>query len=178
MKITIFKFFIIFLIVASLLGCSTLVRFESEPPGAKVYVDEEYIGDTPIEKQLSDFVGNKYRLRLEKEGHKTIRTEIDKEVKVLTLVLGLFTPTWIPLLWCYGPKSFQRFELKTDETQTSSSTIINSRPDIIVLVDGEEISFGSYNVSVGEHIVGFELNGEYYESEPFFTEEGLIYEIN
>ena len=103
-------------LVIVLFGCSTLVRVESEPSGADVYINEQYIGETPAEKRLSDFVGNDYHIRLELEGHQEIRAKLEKEVKADTLIIGLFL-LWVPLLWVYGPEEYHYYKLATESDE-------------------------------------------------------------
>jgi hypothetical protein len=104
------------LISASLLavllvtGCSTLVRIDTSEPGATVILNRKEIGETPLEKKLSNDVFKKYDVIIKKDGYKTIHSELEKEVKAGPIIGGLFF-LWPLFLWCYGPEAYQEFEL-------------------------------------------------------------------
>ena len=163
-------------VLISLIGCNTLVRIESEPPGADVYINEQYIGETPVEKSLSDFVGNDYRVRLELEGHQEIRTELEKEVKADVLIIGLFL-LCVPLLWVYGPEEYHYYKLKP-ETNENVSVIINHRSDLIVFVDNREIGIGVHHVPTGMYTFSVKYKNNHYKGITAITKANMIYEIN
>ena len=97
------------LIALLLASCATMVRIETNIPGATVKINNEKAGSTPVVKSLSDFAFANYNVIIEKEGYETINTQLAKEVKAGTLIGGLFI--WPLLLWCYGPMPYQAFEL-------------------------------------------------------------------
>ena len=109
------KFFrsgVILLVIAAVVGCSTLVRIETEPSGADVYVNDVKIGKSPVEQEYSNFVGNEYYVRIEKAGYRTIRAKMDKEFKVGAFIGGLFIwPIW---LWVWGPSEIQYYDLERE----------------------------------------------------------------
>lgn len=104
---------LVVLLAVSILGCSTLVHIKTDPEGAKVYVNEQPVGNSPVAKEYSNFVGNQYHVRILKEGYKPIETELQREVKVGNLIAGLII-VWPLLLWCYGPDEYYSFELQED----------------------------------------------------------------
>lgn len=61
------------LVVAALSGCSSMVRFESDPPGAVVQYEGETIGTTPFDYRLEDEVGwfSTYTFSATLPGHAT-----------------------------------------------------------------------------------------------------------
>jgi len=100
------------LTIVAVVGCSTMVRIETEPPGADVYVNDVKIGKSPVEQEYSNFVGNEYYVRIERKGYRTIRTKLDKEFKVGAFVGGLFIwPIW---LWVWGPSEMHYYELERE----------------------------------------------------------------
>jgi hypothetical protein len=101
------------LLVVSILGCTTLVQIQTDPKDAKVYIDNQPIGKSPVTKDLSNFVFNEYLLRIEKPGYKPLITELHREVKVGNLVVGILL-CWPLLLWCYGPDQYYTYELEED----------------------------------------------------------------
>ncbi len=104
---------IVAFLVVSILGCTTLVRIRTDPQDAKVYINDEPVGKSPVQKQLSNFVANEYQVRIEKPGYKSLETEMRREVKVGNLVVGLLL-WWPLLLWCYGPDQSYSYELEED----------------------------------------------------------------
>jgi hypothetical protein len=101
------------LLVVSILGCTTMVRVTTDPKDAKVYIDDEPVGKSPVQKELSNFVGNDYRIRIEKPGYKPFEAELRRELKVGNLVVGILL-WWPLLLWCYGPDQYYTYELEED----------------------------------------------------------------
>lgn len=96
-------------IVIFLAGCTTLVRIESEPDDAKIYINGQPRGETPLSVELSNFAFNQYDIRLEKDGFEDVHARLAKEFKVGPFIGGLFL--WPTLLWIYGPMDYQAFEL-------------------------------------------------------------------
>jgi hypothetical protein len=101
------------LLVLSIVGCTTLVNIKTDPDGAKVYVNEEPVGQSPVAKEYSNFVGNQYYIRIVKEGYKPLAVEMRREVKAGNLIVGLFL-FWPLLLWCYGPDAYYTYELQEE----------------------------------------------------------------
>ncbi len=72
-----------------------VVRVISTPPGAKVYVNGDYWGQTPITR--GDLPPGEVEFRLEKEGHKTIKFLDTVEVgKIPKIVGGQELEFWAP----------------------------------------------------------------------------------
>lgn len=92
------------------MSCSTLVRIETDIPGAEVRINNKEIGKTPLETKLSNDAFKTYRVEIAKEGYDTLHTDLDKEVKAGNLIAGLII-IWPLLLWCYGPAPYQHFDL-------------------------------------------------------------------
>jgi hypothetical protein len=98
--------------IVVLAGCvtHTNVTFESEPPGAEVYLDNRLIGETPVTQRLSNVVWNDYRVRMVKEGYTDAVGSVDKDLKEANLVFGLLL-WWPSLFWVHGPDEVQYFNL-------------------------------------------------------------------
>lgn len=109
------KLISLLLLVILLASCatSTMVTFNSNVEGANVYVDDELVGQTPLELRMSNFVTDEPTVSVEKEGYKKSRKPISKEVKVGNFISGLFF--WFPYLWVYGPKEIQSFRLQEEK---------------------------------------------------------------
>jgi len=72
-------------------GNHSRVGFTSEPRGAKVYVDGQYMGDTPIKLKLES--RNNYTIEFVMEGYKTkvfrLTNHIGPGWVILDVILGL-----------------------------------------------------------------------------------------
>ncbi|MCR5063912.1 MAG: PEGA domain-containing protein [Treponema sp.] len=84
--------------VLMLSGCATIISgstqdltFESNPEGAKIYLDGKLMGVTPFTVSLHR---NKYKkIRVEKEGYETFERDLNKKfncVSLLNVLLGGF----------------------------------------------------------------------------------------
>ena len=95
-------FFVLVGCVLALTSCATilndkepLVDISSEPAGAEVYVDGEYVGITPVEVPLS--VHSNHTVVFRKEGYADRRFTVSNEVGVLWIILDVVTGL-VPLI--------------------------------------------------------------------------------
>src|SRR5207237_2233565 len=56
-------------------ACSHRVSINSNPPGARTYVDNQFIGVTPTTFLEHSGIGKEYQIRLEKDGYRTYSTQ-------------------------------------------------------------------------------------------------------
>lgn len=102
-----------FVLVVSLLfaGCSSTTLIQSTPNGAKVYMDGQYVGETPFTHTDTRIVGSTTLIKLEKEGYKPFVTTMtrDEEVDVAAVIGGLFFA--VPFLWTMKYQPFHSYEL-------------------------------------------------------------------
>lgn len=56
-------------VMLALAGCTYEVRYDSTPPGARVYVDNELVGTTPMTHEMPREGLTSYMLRFELDGH-------------------------------------------------------------------------------------------------------------
>jgi len=68
-------------------GNSSKVDFNSDPQGAKIYVNGNYMGDTPIILKLES--KRTYNIELRKEGYKTKTINITNHVGAGWIVLDI-----------------------------------------------------------------------------------------
>ena len=89
----------LFFILISLSSCSSVTMIKSEPNGAKVYLNDNYVGNTPYKMEDSKISFSRTFVRIEKDGYKTLETYItkDEDVNVGAIVGGVIF--WFPFLW-------------------------------------------------------------------------------
>ncbi len=97
-----------------LAGCAETVRIGTSPPGAKVYIEEKLIGESPADFTVeAHHVESQYHLRLEKDGYGTVDDVLRSHVAVGRIVLdGLLT---CGIVWAAkGWRTFEpvNFEMK------------------------------------------------------------------
>ncbi|NLT02305.1 MAG: PEGA domain-containing protein [Bacteroidales bacterium] len=101
------------LLVVSLLvaGCSSTTLIQSKPNGAKVYMDGQYVGETPYSHTDTRIVGSSTMIKLVKEGYKPYITTMtrNEEVDVSAIIGGLFFA--FPYLWTMKYQPFHTYEL-------------------------------------------------------------------
>lgn len=102
-RLRIIWLFVSFLLVA---GCTHVSQVDTEPQGAKVYLDGKYIGDSPVRVTLDKgFMGPaSHSLKIEKEGHVTFLQTIQEGVKY-DVWSGNTTGVWPDkMFWRLVPK--------------------------------------------------------------------------
>jgi len=97
------------LILAStilLASCSSRTLIQSNPSGAKVYLNGESVGTTPYSYQDTKIVGSTNTVKLEKEGYEPFNTTFSRNEKadVGAIIGGIFV--LVPFLWTmkYNPE--------------------------------------------------------------------------
>ena len=90
MMSTICRTLLLSCLCASLAACSTASRFHTKPDGAKLYINGDYIGETPV--VFTDRRGFPKRLHIQirKEGYKDLDFYLDKSNDYLGMFLTLF----------------------------------------------------------------------------------------
>lgn len=105
---------VLFAFTIILSGCSSATLIKSEPTGAKVYLNDNYVGNTPYKMQDSKISFARTSVRLEREGYKTLETYItkDEDVNVGAIVGGIIL--WFPFLWTMSYLPEHIYELKSE----------------------------------------------------------------
>jgi hypothetical protein len=95
-----------------LTGCASTTMIQSNPSGAKVYLNGEPVGVTPYEHRDRKIVGTKTIVKLEKEGYESFNTYFHRaeKVDVGALIGGIFVD--FPFLWIMKYKPTHAYELK------------------------------------------------------------------
>ncbi|QCR21290.1 PEGA domain-containing protein [Pontibacter sp. SGAir0037] len=111
-------------------SCASSTVIQSNPSGAKVYLDGEPVGETPYTHRDTKIVGSGTSVKLEKEGYETFNTYFsrDEEVDVGAIVGGFFF--LVPFLWTMKYKPTHTYELKpiSEVGQPSNLTQQNGTP--------------------------------------------------
>lgn len=92
-------------------SCSSHTLITSIPEGAKVYLNEEYVGTTPYNYRDTKIVGTTTTINLKKEGYKDVNTSMSRneEVDGGAIVGGLFL--LFPFLWTMKYKPAHTYEM-------------------------------------------------------------------
>ncbi len=78
-------------------------------------LDGQPIGQTPTVTQVSNAAWNNPLVKIEADGYRPYVGNLDKELKIVNGVFGLFL-WWPSLLWVWGPEPIQYFHLQ-EETE-------------------------------------------------------------
>lgn len=101
------------LLVSTLVSaCTSRTMIRTSPQGAKVYLNGEFLGETPYSYKDKKIVGSTNQLVLKKEGYKEFSTSFsrDEELSVGALIGGLFVV--VPFFWIMKYKPDHIFELE------------------------------------------------------------------
>ena len=85
------KIFIPIIIIALLSACATVTKVQTNPIGAKLYVNGEYVGETPAIYHSERDLGRRYRFQLQKEGYEPLDFYVDSQLDWF-LGYGMYTP--------------------------------------------------------------------------------------
>ncbi|MEK0420622.1 MAG: hypothetical protein RLZZ161_473 [Bacteroidota bacterium] len=99
--------------------CASTTIIQSDPIGAKVFLNGEPVGRTPYTHQDTRISGSVSKVKLEKEGYEPLETSFarDEEVDAGAIVGGLLII--VPFLWTmkYKPTHFYELKPLTDSAQ-------------------------------------------------------------
>ena len=92
-------------------SCASRTLIQSNPIGARVYIDGESVGTTPYPHRDTKISMSTTTVQLKKEGYETLNTSFcrDERVDVGAIIGGLFV--WIPFLWTMKYKPTHSYEL-------------------------------------------------------------------
>lgn len=96
------------------MGCASRTIIKTQPEGARVFIDDIERGTTPYAHRDKRLLDSTRRVRLQKDGYKTVETYIKKdEFRPGNCIGGLcFMPL---LLWVKGYPPEYSFELEKSE---------------------------------------------------------------
>lgn len=92
-------------------SCSSSTIIQSNPSGAKVYLDGQYVGVTPYQHSDTKIVGSTTSVRLEKEGYETLSASFSRseQADVGAIIGGVFV--FVPFLWTMKYNPIRTYEL-------------------------------------------------------------------
>lgn len=112
-------------------SCSSTTSIQSEPKGAKLYMDNQPVGTTPYIYSDTKIAGTCTSIRLEKDGYVPFHTTLcrDEEADIGAIVGGVFF--LFPFLWTMKYHPMHIYELTPlDDTTIEVSPAIISAPHI------------------------------------------------
>ena len=97
-----------------LFGCASSTLIKSNPPGAKLYLDGQDLGETPYTYSDKAAAGTMRTVKLKKEGYKDFNGTIKREkLSVGALIGGIFL--LVPLIWILEYPPEYNFEMEKTE---------------------------------------------------------------
>lgn len=83
------------------MACSHRVSINSNPTGARTYVDNQFIGLTPATFVEKSGLGKQYQIRLEKDGYRTLTTQEKQGLNLVYMLFSLLFTCGIGILWSF-----------------------------------------------------------------------------
>ncbi len=120
-------------------SCSSTTLIQSNPSGAKVYMNEEYKGVTPLSYSDTKIVGSSTAVRLELDGYETLHTVLTRNevADVGAIIGGIFF--LFPFLWTMKYNPVHNYELRP--LNTASLTKVD-QPAVLTDSKGNEYISG------------------------------------
>ncbi|MCI0920940.1 PEGA domain-containing protein [Sphingobacterium rhinopitheci] len=110
-------------------SCASQTLIKSNPEGAKVFIQDAYVGVTPFAYSDTKIVGSTTNIRLEKEGYSPLVTTFSRNEKadVGAIIGGVFV--LFPFLWTMKYDKERMYDLQPiagGSTKASDTTISNN----------------------------------------------------
>ena len=97
-------------------SCASTTMIRSEPKGAKLYLNDEYMGRTPYKHRDKKIAGSETYVTLKEDGYKTFETSFkrNEQAHVGAIIFGVFL--LVPFLWLlkYKPERIYEMEKGSD----------------------------------------------------------------
>jgi hypothetical protein len=99
------------MVLLFLIGCASTTLIKSNPPGAKLHVDGQVVGETPHFYTDKAVAGTVKKVTLKKEGYKDFNGSIEREkLSIPALIGGIFL--LVPFVWLLEYPSRYSFKLE------------------------------------------------------------------
>lgn len=97
-------------------SCASSTVIQSNPSGAKLYLNSNYVGTTPYRHTDTKIVGTTTYVRLEKEGYEPLNTSFsrDEQADAGAIIGGIFL--LFPFLWTMKYDPSRTYELASPST--------------------------------------------------------------
>ena len=107
-----YKFLALATAAAMLSGCVSTTLIQSNPSGADVYINGEYMGKTPYSYSDEKIVFSTNYVRLSKDGYEDLHTSFSRseEADIGAIVAGFIV--YVPWLWALKYKDYHSYELQ------------------------------------------------------------------
>ncbi|MFN0255163.1 PEGA domain-containing protein [Pedobacter ureilyticus] len=114
-----------------LASCSSKTLIQSNPSGAKVYLNGEAVGTTPYTHEDTKIVGSTTTVKLEKEGYETFNTSFSRNEKtdVGAIIGGVFV--LFPFLWTMKYKPERTYDLVKTTTIDKVAAVAVEKPSTV-----------------------------------------------
>lgn len=93
-------------------GCASTTLIETNPPGAKIYINGKLKGETPFQHSDEDIIFTSKAVKITKDGYQDLYTTISRseQPEVGPIIGGFFfPPIW---LWSFGYDPVRMYELE------------------------------------------------------------------
>lgn len=118
MKLTFFKTkTFVFALLILFTSCASSTIITSVPGDAKVYINGEYVGQTPYKHKDSKIVGSSNTIRVEKEGYETYNDTFSKDEKLAVGPLIGGVVLLVPFLWIMKYEKGRIYDLSPIEKE-------------------------------------------------------------
>ncbi len=105
------KLIALFMVFFFLFGCANTTLLKSNPPGAKLQVDGQVVGETPQFYTDKAVAGTVKKVNLKKEGYKDLNGYIKRDkFSVPMLIGGIFLI--VPFIWILEYPTQYYFEME------------------------------------------------------------------
>lgn len=112
MKKLVIKSIALILSISILLsGCVSTTMFQTTPSGAKLYLNDELVGNTPYTYSDTKIVGTTTTVKIKAEGYQDFNYVLkrNEEANVGAIIGGILV--LVPFLWIMDYKPMHNFEL-------------------------------------------------------------------
>jgi len=139
-----------------LASCSSRTLIQSNPSGAKVYLNGESVGTTPYTHEDTKVVGSVTTVKLEKDGYEPFNSSFarNEEADAGAIIGGIFL--LFPFLWTMKYKPVHSYELipssgnqqtiKSQPQQSTTKSKADKLRELKKLVDEKLISQQDYDL--------------------------------